>query len=317
MLAVVVVAGGGLAYLALRKPAMAPASTKSVPMTAERTARGRYLFEVVADCEGCHSQRDFSRFGGPVVSGGRGKGFVFPADLGLPGNVVAPNITPDRETGVGAWTDGEKIRAIRDGVSRDGRALFPLMGYQRFRNMSDEDAESVAAYLNTLAPVRNPLPRTSLAFPVSLLVKSEPSPAGSVPAPDRNNRVKYGKYLVTLAGCQGCHTRTDQGKPVGQPFAGGEEFRFSPELVAVSANISPDPETGIGRWSEQRFLDTFYKYKSYLASGPPKAGPERFTLMPWLAFAQMEPEDLKAIYAHLMRQAPVTNKVETHPGYGQ
>jgi len=317
LLASIAVAGGGLAFLALRKPAMAPASTKSVPMTAERIARGKYLVEVVAHCEGCHSERDFSRFGGPLVSSGRGKGFVFPADLGLPGSVVAPNITPDRETGVGAWTDGEKIRAIRDGVSRDGHALFPMMGYPRFRNMSDEDVESVAAYLNTLAPVRNPLPRTSLAFPVSLLIKSEPRPAGSVPPPDRNNRAKYGEYLVTLAGCQECHTRTDQGKPVGKPFAGGEEFRLSPEMVAVSANISPDPETGIGRWSEQRFLDAFYRYKGYLASGSPKAGPERFTVMPWLGFAQLEPEDLKAIYTHLMRQPPVTNKVETHPGYGR
>lgn len=317
LLAIVLVVGGGLAYLYLRKPQAAPPSGRSVPVTPERIARGKYLFEAVADCDGCHSERDFSRFGGPVVAGRRGKGFVFPADMGLPGSVVASNITPDGETGIGAWTDGEKLRAIRDGVSRDGRALFPMMGYPRFRRMSDEDAEALVAYLNTLAPLRNPLPRTSLAFPVSLLIKSEPRPAGIVTHPDRGNRLQYGQYLATLAGCQECHTRTDQGKPVGDPFAGGEEFRFSPQLVAVSANISPDPETGIGRWSEQRFLDTFYQYRPYLKDGAPKAGPERFTVMPWLSFAQMEADDLKAIYAYLMTQPPARNKVETHPGYGR
>jgi mono/diheme cytochrome c family protein len=317
LLAVCLAVGGGMAFLVFRKPAMAPAWAGSVPPTAERIARGKYLFEVVADCEGCHSERDFSRFGGPVVSAGRGKGFVFPEALGLPGAVVAANITPDRETGIGGWTDGEKIRAIREGVSRDGSALFPMMGYKRFRRMSDEDVQSLVAYLNTLPPVRNRLPRTTLAFPVSLLIKGEPRPAGSVPPPDRADTAQYGAYLVALAGCQDCHTRTDQGKPVGQPFAGGEEFRFSPTLAAVSANITPDTETGIGGWSEQRFLDTFYQYKTYLAEGSPKAGPERFTVMQWLGFAQMEPGDLKAIYAWLKKQPPVTNKVETHPGYGR
>ncbi|MBI4877066.1 MAG: c-type cytochrome [Acidobacteria bacterium] len=296
---------------------MAKPSSSSVPMTAQRIARGKYLFEVVADCDGCHSERDFSRFAGPLIAGRRGKGFAFPAELGLPGNVVAPNLTPDRETGLGAWTDGDKIRAIRDGVSRDGRALFPVMGYPRFRHMSDEDVEALVAFMNTLAPVRNPLPTTSLMFPVSLLVKSDPRPAGNVAAPDRSDKLRYGQYLANLAGCQECHTRAERGRPVGQPFAGGEEFRFSESLMAVSANISPDPETGIGRWSERRFLDTFYQYKPYLAEGSPKSGPERFTVMPWLGFAQMEPEDLKAIYTYLMTQPPVNNKVETRPGYGR
>jgi mono/diheme cytochrome c family protein len=317
LLAVCLVLGGGLAFLVFRKPAAVPPRAASVAVTPERVTRGKYLFEVVADCDGCHSERDFSRFGGPVVSAGRGKGFVFPDAMGLPGKVVAPNITPDAETGLGAWTDGEKIRAIRDGVSRDGSALFPMMGYPRFRHMSDEDVEAVVAYLNSLPPVRHRLPRTALAFPVSLLVKGEPRPAGSVPPPDRRDTVSYGAYLATLAGCQECHTKMDQGKPVGRPFAGGEEFRFGPTMVAVSANITPDLETGIGAWSEQRFLDTFYQYRTYLAEGSPKAGPERFTVMPWLGFGQMEPGDLKAVYAWLRTQPAVKNKVETHPGYGR
>jgi len=129
----VIVAGLVLGFLYLRKPATAPPLDVKVEVTPERLDRGRFLFERLADCGGCHSERDFSRFGGPVMPGGRGKGKVLPPDLGLPGVIVASNITPDRETGIGAWTDGEKIRAIREGIDREGRTLFPMMPYTNYR----------------------------------------------------------------------------------------------------------------------------------------------------------------------------------------
>ena len=77
-----------------------------------------------------------------------------PPEAGLPGRVAARNITPDKETGIGNWTDGEKIRAIREGIGRDGHALFPMMPYESFRHMSDEDVYSLVAYLNSLPPVK-------------------------------------------------------------------------------------------------------------------------------------------------------------------
>jgi mono/diheme cytochrome c family protein len=167
--------------------------------------------------------------------------------------------------------------------------------------------------LNTLAPVKNRVPRSRINFPVSMFVKSAPSPAGRVPEPDRSNKLKYGEYLVTLAGCAECHTPAKQGKPLkGLTLAGGEEFRFS-GMVVVSANITPDLETGIGRWSEQDFLDRFYQYKQYVEKGSPQVGPESFTLMPWLNFAQLPPEDLKAIYAYLRTQPAVCHVVDSHP----
>jgi mono/diheme cytochrome c family protein len=310
--AVIVTAVGGFSYLYFRKPAMALPSDVRVEITQARLARGKYLF-TLADCDGCHSQRDFTPFDGPVVEGGRGRGNVFPPELGLPGMVAPRNITPDKETGIGNWTDGEKIRAIREGVSRDGTALFPLMGYERFRHMSDEDVFSLVAYLNTLAPVRNAVPRSKIAFPVSMSMKSAPRPAGHVPEPDRSNKVKYGEYLVTIAGCMECHTPGKQGKRIkGLTLAGGEVFRF-PGAIVVSANITPDLETGIGRWSEQDFLDRIFQYKEYAEKGSPQVGPESFTLMPWLNFAQLDPEDLKAIYAFLRTQQPVYHVVDSHP----
>ena len=126
-----IVVGCGLGYLYFRKPAIAAPSAIQVEMTPERIARGKYLFQQVMYCDGCHSEHDESRFGRPVVEAGRGKGYVFPAEIGMPGTVVASNITPDRETGIGAWTDGEKIRAIREGIDRDGRVLFPMMALRK------------------------------------------------------------------------------------------------------------------------------------------------------------------------------------------
>jgi hypothetical protein len=103
-----------------------------------------------------------------------------------------------------------------------------------------------------------------------------------------------------------CHTPS---------LGGGEVFKVAPKVQVVSANISPDAETGIGRWSEQDFLDRFYQYRDYAYNGSPKTGPESFTLMPWLNFSQLPPEDLKAIYAYLHTRRPVHKAVETHPGW--
>jgi mono/diheme cytochrome c family protein len=315
LLVIVVVPAAGLGFLYLRKPAQVPASSIKVAMSPERIARGKYIFSNLADCDGCHSQRDFTRVGGPVVESGRGRGNVMSAMVeGLPGTVVAANITPDTETGIGSWTDGEKIRAIREGVDRDGRALFPMMPYTGYRNMSDDDVKSLVAYLNSLAPVKNPLPQTNVAFPVNLFMKNAPQPAGSVPPRDHSDKAKYGQYLVSLGGCGDCHTPMEKGQPLpGKELAGGQTFRTSMGTV-VTANITPELETGIGKWSEEYFLKKFYDYKDYAAGGAPKAdGPGAFTLMPWLALSQLPPEDLGAIYAYLRTIPPVHNPVETHP----
>jgi mono/diheme cytochrome c family protein len=179
--------------------------------------------------------------------------------------------------------------------------------------MSDEDVESLVAYLNTLPPVNHRVPRSRIDFPVSVLIRTEPRPVRHVPPPDRRNTVAYGRYLATMASCVECHTKAEKGQPVpGMAFAGGNVFRF-PGTTVVTANITPDPETGLGTWSEQEFLNRFYQYRDYVRLGPPSVGPEGFTLMPWLNFSQLAPEDLKAIYAYLRTVKPVYNPVDTHP----
>lgn len=307
-------ASGALGFLWVRKPDMRPATALKVASTPAIVDRGRYLFQNVLDCDGCHSERDFSRFGGPVIERRRGVGFVFPKEMGLPGIVAAPNITSDRETGIGNWTDGEILRAVREGVSRDGRALFPMMPYEGYRNLSDDDAYALVAYLRTIPAVRNEVPRTKLAFPVNLIIKAAPSPVDAVAAPTLSEELKYGEYLVSIAGCKVCHTRERRGQPVeGMAFGGGHEFRIGTALVR-SANITPDTQTGLGKLTEEQFVEKFYQYKDYAKNGSPKVGDDGFTLMPWLGMSQMEAADLRAIYTYLRSVKPVVNSVETHPG---
>ena len=124
--ATLVLIAGGLSFLYVRKPLQARVSAARVSETPERIARGKYLFEHVADCGRCHSGRDFGRVGGPLVPGREGCGNIVSTFLhGLPGVVVASNITPDVGTGIGSWSDGEKIRSIREGVDRVTMPCFP------------------------------------------------------------------------------------------------------------------------------------------------------------------------------------------------
>ena len=96
----------------------------------------------------------------------------------------------------------------------------------------------------------------------------------------------HGEYLVNLAGCAECHTQSEKGQPKpGMLFAGGERFAF-PGAVVVSANITPDLQSGIGRWSEKDFLDRFQQYREYAENASPRSGPENFTIMPWLDVQQ-------------------------------
>lgn len=303
----------GAAWAILRKPALAPPANITVSLTPERIERGRYLFQTMAECGGCHSDRDYSRFGAPVRPGGIGKGVILPDEFGLPGTVIASNITPDPETGLGDWTDGEIIRAIREGVDRDGNALFPFMPYPQYRYMSDDDVESLVAYIRTLKPIHNPLPRTKLDLPVALMIKSVPQPvSGPIRTPTPADGLEYGKYLVTIGGCGDCHTMQEHGQPVkGMEFAGGFEFRM-PQGTVLSANITPDQQTGIGSWSEDAFVSRFQQYRVFAETPPPAASAGNFTLMPWLAYAGLSDQDLRAIYRYLRTVKPVTHKVQAH-----
>ena len=176
--AVVLVCLLGFAYFYFRSPEMAPPANIVVDKSPERVERGKYIFTRLSDCDFCHSEQDITRLALPIIESTRGQGKLM-ADTDLPGKIYAANITPDVETGIGSWTDGEKIRAIREGVDKNGRALYPIMPYPFYRYMSDEDVQAVVAFLDTIPPIKHQVPLTKVNFPDSMWMKGDPRPHGT------------------------------------------------------------------------------------------------------------------------------------------
>jgi len=305
------VAGCGYAYLMFAYPKVPPPSaTFKIEATPERLERGKYLAEHVSGCVGCHSNRDWTRFSGPVKPDtiGRG-GDAF--DLGPGGVVYAKNITP---TGIGSWTDGELLRAVTQGVSKDGSPLFPLMPYPHFGAMAEDDVHALLVYIRSLKAIEGtPKPR-SLKFPLNFIVRTIPAPNTFSTRPSPSDKVAYGKYMTNAALCSDCHTPIDdQGQPLpGMDFAGGMEIFETGHLVR-SANITPDANTGIGSWTEQQFIDKFKGFESPTNAVLAEHERAQNTPMPMTMYAGMAREDLSAIYAYLRTLKPVAHRVEKFP----
>lgn len=303
----VLAVGGGVVFVLTMRPAQRPAPDWQLEATPERLARGEYLGRHVWLCLDCHSTLDATRYGTPIKPGTEGAGgeCFTRENSGFPGQVCAQNITPDKDTGVGGWTDGELARAIREGVRRDGTALFPMMPYGVARNLSDEDVKSLVVWLRSLEPINHAVPPGKIDFPVSLLMKFAPQPVASVPEPDRTDSVAYGKYLSYA--CLECHTPVDErGQRVaGKDFSGGREFRFG-DLKVRSANLTPH-ETGLGPRTKAGFVAQFAAWRA--AAELPLVSPRDNTLMPWAQLRHLKDEDLGAIYDYLRTVKPVDNPV--------
>ena len=283
-------------------PKSRPLTDRKFDSTPERLARGQYLTQHVLDCFACHSQHDWTKHDVLEIPGTKGGGQApFPLE-GLPGKVYPPNISPDKETGAGTWTDDMFARAIREGIGHDGRALFPFMPYLGYRHLPDEDLASVIVYLRSIPPVHNVVPKTELIFPVKYLIRSAPEPlTGPVPPPDLSTPVKRGEWLALVAGCRDCHTPQKQGQPIaGLDLAGGFELK-GPWGTISSPNITPDP-SGISYYDEKLFLDVMHT--GYVNARELKP------IMPWWDFRGMTDEDLKAIFAYLRTVPPIKHRVD-------
>ena len=301
-------------------PRQRPAADVQVEITPELLARGTYLVENVLLCNDCHSERDWTLYSGPAkppygagrecmtrqtktigirVSEGQGN---------FPGVLCIRNITPDPESGVGDWTDGEIIRAMREGVDHQGLGLFPIMPYFIYRSISDQDAEAIVAYMRTLEPISAQRPERDIDFPMSTLIELFPEPLdGPVPHPDETDTVAYGEYLATIARCGFCHTpRQNQGKD-GIPdrsFSGGVPFALGSK-VTPSKNLTPH-ETGIGTWTKDAFIARFKQF----GEPRPVSSLEENTLMDWSAYAGITEADLGAIFDFLQSLPPVKSTMD-------
>ena len=282
-------------------PKARPLSGRTFQRTPQRLERGRYIATALSGCLYCHSHHDWAAPGTPIVPGTEGAGEIQP-EADLPGRIVAPNLTPDPETGAGNWTDDQLARSIREGIGHDGRALFPMMPYTHYREMSDEDVASVVVYLRSLPAVLHELPKTEVIFPVKYLIRGVPEPLISpVGEEDTSDAIKHGSHLVNLAGCSDCHTLRAKGKNLpGMEFAGGAIFS-GPWGNVASANLTPDA-TGIPYYDEGLFLQVIH-------SG--HVGTRQLSaIMPVMVYRNLTDSDLKAMFAYLRTLKPVKHRVD-------
>lgn len=314
LVGILAVIAAGVIYMQYAFPNVDAAPAITVKATPELLEKGEYLANHVAVCIDCHSERDWSRFAGPVVPGTEGKGGDrFDHSMGFPGVFYAKNITSDKETGLGSWTDGEIYRAITAGVNKNGDPLFPVMPYKSFSQMQEQDVYAIIAYLRTLDPIKNKIPESDADFPMNLLLRTMPStPENNMKAVLDDDQLSRGKYLVTIASCNECHTPAEKGTPIaGKELAGGFEFKL-PSGTLRSANITPDEETGIGAWSEEAFVARFKQHENPEMANQKLAPNDFNTIMPWGMYAGMTEKDLRAIYQYLRTVEPKKNKVERY-----
>lgn len=257
--------------------------------------RGRYLVEGIAGCGNCHSSRTDD---GQFIKGMEYAGNFVIEEEGF--TAYAPNITPDKRTGIGDWTDDEIIRAIREGINRDGNVMGPPMSYPFFREISDDDIHSIVAYLRTVPAVEHVVPRS--VYRMELPPNWGP-PVGYVPEVPRDDPVVYGRYLAHSIGhCTDCHTPLVNGQhDFSRTGAGGNVFPmpFGFKWTAIAANITEDRTVGIGAWTDDEI-------KRAVTQGISRDGR---MLLPFMAFSfykNITDEDLDAIIVYLRTLPPTT-----------
>jgi mono/diheme cytochrome c family protein len=254
----------------------------------ELIERGRGL-AIAADCVACHTTSD-----GPRYAGGRSIETPF-------GNILAPNLTPDPETGIGAWSDDEFVAAVRDGQGR-GYHLYPAMPYPYYSRMPPADVLAIRAYLSTLEPVRNPVEANQLPFPFNIRLSMMAwnalffRPGVFTPDPNKPAEWNRGAYLVEGPGhCGACHTAKNflGGDKTSQSLRGGVlQSWFSPDLTG-------DRRVGLGGWTVDDVV-------AYLETGQNRHAAATGPMAEVIAdsTSHMPIEDLRAMAVYLKDQPP-------------
>ncbi|HAV2279073.1 TPA: c-type cytochrome [Serratia marcescens] len=292
IIAVAVLAGGYALYTQLRPTGAEPAAPiAGAPAgITDKLARGEYLARA-ADCVACHTAP-----GGAPYAGG----FAFKLPFGT---IYGTNITADKETGIGNWSDDQFVRAVREGIGPQGN-LYPAMPYTSYTGLSRDDVLAIKDYLFSLPPVKQANPQNDLSFPFNqrwgmkfwnLAFFNEQR---FTPDLNKDEQWNRGAYLATALGhCGECHTPRNLG------FGLNQSKHLSGEVVQgwFAANITPDKQTGIGGWSDQQL-------SQYLATGhapgrSSAAGPMAEAVENSLQF--LTPEDNLALVKYLRDIEPI------------
>ncbi len=259
--------------------------------------RGKYLAEVVMNCQACHTPLGDN---GPDLERAYAGGLEYPDTFGT---WRSPNITQDKKTGIGGWTDEQIITAVREGKRPTGEQMYPVMPYQFFASASDEDMKALVAFLRTIKPIENAVEgNTDLKL-------DKPIPLPITPMDPGIEAVEQGKYLARLAHCGDCHTPfgEDGKRDESKFFAGGREFTaldFQGSGKVWSANLTPDPKTGIGKYSEDELMTAIVDLDK--RDGTAIVGPMTFYTDAW---SKLTHKDAKALAAYLRSLPPVVNEV--------
>jgi hypothetical protein len=263
--------------------------------TPERVERGRYLV-TLAECFGCHSPID-STLSLPLP-GTEGSGDI----IDSVGPIVAPNLTPDRETGAGDWTDDMLVRGIREGIGHDDRLLHSSMRTEYYEGLTDEDVASIVVYLRSIPPIRRNLPKT--VWPDGQRGAREEILEEFVPQDRRSDTLSKGAYLVRIARCEHCHSPIDSaGRRIPNlRFGGGTVGIEDPLHPIVSKNLTQDP-SGISYYDRDIFIQAI---RTGRVGGVRELNP----WMEWPYLRVMTDSDLIAIFEYLRVQKPVRHHVD-------
>jgi cytochrome c553 len=258
--------------------------------------RGAYLAKAGA-CLVCHTAMGPQ---GPDLANAGAGGLEMKEKFGT---WRSPNITPDKGTGIGSWTDEQIIAAVREGVRPDGGQLMPMMPYMNYNGMTDDDAKALVAFLRTLKPVERVVAKSEL----KMQAIPAPKPANKAPGDDP---LKRGEYMASIMLCNHCHwtPNKDFSAPAGpdKMFSGGLPMEMPPLGTGTlfTANITSDPDTGIGKWTEEQIYASIKTMQR--PDGKMIQGPMLFMQGVW---AQLDDQDLKHVAAFIKKLPAVKNKV--------
>ena len=271
-------------------PTPAAANVNNGNTKVDVIARGQYLTRA-ADCIACHTTAGGQPYAGGVP-------FATPF-----GTMYSPNITPDRATGIGAWTDAQFLRALHEGIRADGKHLYPAFPYTSYTKLTDQDVQAIRAYLNSVPAVRSTPPENKLAFPFNirammtfwnlLFFKEQRLPQVAAQSVEWNR----GAYLSEALGhCAECHTPRNVLMALkDQPFAGAKLQGWH------AYNLTPEANSGIGGWSETDIVS--YLSTGKLAGKAAAAGPMAEVIENSTQY--LSQSDLQAIAVYLKALHPI------------
>ena len=282
------------------------------PPPIDPVARGQYLVDHVSACPDCHTPRN--AMGAPIAELYLSGAECF---VQLPnGDCLSTRNLTDHETGLMNRTDAEIKHMFTDGIrpaATGDEALFPVMPYYVFHNMSEADMDAIVAYLRTVPGVEHAIPRRGPEFdlpgPANYLdLALVPEPMSGYAEPEAALR---GRYLASQAGvCVECHTRHIMGDPnvldYAALFAGGEEFEVGLPTVPISKNLTSDAETGLGDWSTDDIVKVIQKGTDKHGDGicPP------MPVGPLGAFGGMTDADVLDVAHYIKSLPPVVHAIE-------